>query len=320
MEQELRPIKRAGGVALYLHNALKYKVRNDLKIGNDPESINSIFVEIDKSCVGTTHHIIVGCVYRPPWVDLSQFNELLSKTLNVLNKNHYVFLLGDFNVDLTQGVETNLAIEEFENIFSSHYFYPLINKPTREVQTSKTTIDNIFSNVPYALNMCKAGIIRTYISDHHAIFCILDNVMPHNNEQNTITKRNLCDKNVTLFNRYLENEAWDIVYREGVQKAFTWFQGVIDLFFDKCFQKQPYILTYRNRYTWMTDKLRTQVSEKNVLGFQAFCNPENLNLKKEYKQKRNRLISHLRNAEIKYYSNELDINKDDSKKKLKFFD
>ena len=35
MEQELRPIKRAGGVALYLHNALKYKVRNDLKIGND---------------------------------------------------------------------------------------------------------------------------------------------------------------------------------------------------------------------------------------------------------------------------------------------
>ena len=50
---------------------------------------------------------------------------------------------------------------------------------------------------------------------------------------------------------------------------------------------------------------------KNVLGFQAFCNPENLNLKKEYKQKRNCLISHLRNAEIKYYSNELDINIDD---------
>ena len=115
--------------------------------------------------------------------------------------------------------------------------------------------------------MCKAGIIHTYISDHHAIFCILDNVMPHNNKQNTITKRNFCDKNVTLFNRYLENEAWDIVYREGVQKAFTWFQGVIDLFFDKCFQKQPYILTYRNRYTWMTNKLRTQINEKNILGF-----------------------------------------------------
>ena len=118
--------------------------------------------------------------------------------MNVLNKNHYIFLLGDFNVDLTQGVETNLAIEEFKNIFSSHYFIHSINKQTREVKTSKTTIDNIFSNVPYALNMCKAGIIHTYISDHHAIFCILDNVMAHNHKQNTITNRNFCDKNVTL--------------------------------------------------------------------------------------------------------------------------
>ena len=117
MEHELRPKKRAGGVALYLHNVLQYKVRNDLRIGSDPESINSIFVEIDKSCVGTTHHIIVGCIYRPPWFDLSQFNELLNKTLHLLNKNHYVFLLGDFNVDLTQGVETNLAMEEFKNTF-----------------------------------------------------------------------------------------------------------------------------------------------------------------------------------------------------------
>ena len=89
--------------------------------------------------------------------------------------------------------------------------------------------------------------------------------MPHNNKQNTILKRNLCDKNVTLFNRYLENETWDIVYREDAQKAFTWFQRVIDLFFDKCFQKQPCILTYRNRYTWMTDKLRTQISEKKCI-------------------------------------------------------
>ena len=43
MEQELRPKMCAGGGALYLH-----KVRNYLRIGSDPESINSIFVEIDK--------------------------------------------------------------------------------------------------------------------------------------------------------------------------------------------------------------------------------------------------------------------------------
>ena len=31
MEHDLRPKKRAGGVALYLHKVLQYKVSNDLK-------------------------------------------------------------------------------------------------------------------------------------------------------------------------------------------------------------------------------------------------------------------------------------------------
>ena len=45
MEQEFRPHKRGGGVCLYLHNALQYKLRNYLKHGNDPEYVNSVFVK-----------------------------------------------------------------------------------------------------------------------------------------------------------------------------------------------------------------------------------------------------------------------------------
>ena len=66
LEQNFRLKKRGGGVALYLHNVLQYRPRNDLKIGNDSDSINTVFVEIDKSTAGTKHNIIVGCVYRPP--------------------------------------------------------------------------------------------------------------------------------------------------------------------------------------------------------------------------------------------------------------
>ena len=150
----------------------------------------------------------------------------------------------------TQGVETNLAMEEFKNTFSTHYFYPLINKPTREIKNSKSIIDNIFSNVPYALDLCDVGIIRTYISDHHAIFSVLDTVIPvpeHNNKQNTLIKRNLCDRNVEHFIWYLANETWDIVFDGDAQKTFMWFQGLIDLCFDKCFPKQSHILTYQRK-------------------------------------------------------------------------
>ena len=49
-------------------------------------------------------------------------------------KNHYVFLLGDFNVFLSPDIEITAAVEEFKNLFCSHHLFPLINKPTRETK------------------------------------------------------------------------------------------------------------------------------------------------------------------------------------------
>ena len=58
-------------------------------------------------------------------------------------------------------------------------------------------------------------------------------------------------------------------------------------------------------------KCELESQQKNKLGYKVFLNPEDINLKNEYKLKRNRLISDLRNIEIDYYSNELEINKYD---------
>ena len=94
--------------------------------------------------------------------------------------------------------------------------------------------------------------------------------------------------------------------------SFKWFQGVIDLFLDKCFQKRLFKMTYQNCYPWMTNGMRTRITQKK--GYKVFLNPENINLRNEYKLKRNCLISDLRNMEINYYSGELEINKFDIKK------
>ena len=117
--------------------------------------------------------------------------------LNLLHSNHYVFLLEDFNVDLSHGVGTNLPMEE---LFLTHHLYSLINKPTREVKSSNAILYNILCNVSKALDTCSVGIICTYISDHHAIFCILDNVAPQNNKQKkpTIIKENFDDNNISI--------------------------------------------------------------------------------------------------------------------------
>ena len=92
--------------------------------------------------------MIVGCIYRPPWVDVCTFNVLLNNMLD-----NMLFLLGDFNVDLSPDIETTAVVEEFKNVFCSHHLFPLINKPTRETKSSKTIIDNIYCNIPHVLDI-----------------------------------------------------------------------------------------------------------------------------------------------------------------------
>ena len=84
----------------------------------------------------------------------------------------YSILLISINL-LSHDIKTSTPTEDFKNLFSMHHFAPLINNPTREVKNSKTVIDNIFCNVPLPFDICDVGILRPYISDHHAIFCIL---------------------------------------------------------------------------------------------------------------------------------------------------
>ena len=118
LEQDYRPKKRGGGVCLYIHESLQYQPRKDLKIGIDSESVNSLFIEIDKLTIGTKYNVIIGCIYRPPWVKLADINELLRSTLQTFHtNNNYVFLFGDFNVDLSLNIETSVTTEDFKNLF-----------------------------------------------------------------------------------------------------------------------------------------------------------------------------------------------------------
>ena len=71
IDKFIRVNKHGGGVNLYIHSSPQYKFRNTLKIGNDPETINSVFIEVDKNTTGTKRNLIIGCIYCPSWVGLS---------------------------------------------------------------------------------------------------------------------------------------------------------------------------------------------------------------------------------------------------------
>ena len=109
-------------------------MRNDFKIGNDQETINSVFVEIDKNTTNTKRNLSVGCIYRPPWVKIADFITALTPKLEKLkSENKYTLLMGDYNVNISPCTEFDLAIEELKNIFSSHHFsLLLISQPEKQ--------------------------------------------------------------------------------------------------------------------------------------------------------------------------------------------
>ena len=80
-------------------------------------------------------------------MDLTDFNcNYLSKLLeNISKEQKFVFLLGDFNVNLLNYNEHNQTNEFLDSLASSS-FIPLILQPTRITTHSNTLIDNIFSN------------------------------------------------------------------------------------------------------------------------------------------------------------------------------
>ena len=58
-----------------------------------------------------------------------------------------VYFLGDFNIHVNTfrpATGFNKAANDFSNFIAFFYFQPLIDKPTREVSSSSTLLDNIY--------------------------------------------------------------------------------------------------------------------------------------------------------------------------------
>ena len=106
-------------------------------------------------------------------MDFSEFNEKYLGPLmeRITNENKTIFLLGDFNIDLMKS-ETEMNTQNFFDMITSNLMVPHIIYPTRISSTSKTLIDNIFSN-SLNFSLGTSGNLTLSISDHLAQFLII---------------------------------------------------------------------------------------------------------------------------------------------------
>ena len=249
---------RGGGVAFYIHNDLNYKIRHDIHI----TGVENLFIEIIDE---KYKNKIIGVVYRPPNNVMDTFFNELEACLEIISReNKDVYLMGDFNVDLSSPY--NNSAQRIINIMSSFALHPLINKPTRITNSTQTIIDNIFSNV---LNDISTGIMYYDISDHLPIFMInkKNNHLFKNPSKDFVMRRKETEQNIASLKIDLSQEDWRNVYSElDVNKSYESFIEKFLYYYNKNIPlHRSQFNKKKNKHPWITRGIIRSISTRNRL-------------------------------------------------------
>ena len=128
---------KGGGVCIYVHNSIKFKVRNDLSSNTSDLECLSIEVEQNKS-----KNFVVSTMYRPPRGNITEFLSKLKTNFEACS-NKPIYTLGDFNINVLK-YNTSKSVKNFVDLIFEYGSLPTINKPTRITRKNSTAIDNIF--------------------------------------------------------------------------------------------------------------------------------------------------------------------------------
>ena len=288
--------RRGGGVAFYISQELKFKMRSDIKL----TQVESLFIEIENK---NLKNIVVGLIYRPPDSNLDPFCEELEQYLHKLgDENKHMFLLGDFNINFLSFSRNNNSAK-FMELMYSHSFNSFINNPTRINPHSSTQIDNIFSNVHN--NKTIGGLLCSEVSDHLPIFLICECKLYPKSSDNSFYRKESAH-NINLLKQDLLSERWtDVCNTNNVNIAYKHFNDKLQYYYDKnipiCKVKNK---RNKPKNPWITKGILKSIQTRNRLFKQHLRNPTDANLK-AYRTYRNKLTKLIRTSRKLYFSDKI---------------
>ena len=301
--------KVGGGVSMFIDRRINYLSRDDIKF--DLEFVDVLAIEIPKDELHTKNSIIIISIYRPPSIQVKLFTEKFTDLLQFLSReNKYIFIVGDFNVDTSSAIiNPNITVNNFQNMFLSYFYTPLIDKFTRvdEKRGTSSLLDNIYTNVTHTTNDIKSGLFKTQISDHYSIFCITDLVI--NIQKKTfLKKRDFNNKNKSIYKKTLAKINWEKYFVTNFETSFSIFYTKFMDTFQNCFLEKTLKIGYKNRLPYLTAALRKSIKTKHILKHAYEKNPtiDNRLLCTTFN---NKLTSLLRNREKEYIEEQLEFTK-----------
>ena len=165
--------------------------------------ILSIWIKLKIS----NHSIIIASIYRPPSSNVHYYECILEDIDKAYSTGSELILMGDFNYDVFS--DKSFVTDKIRHISSFFTLEPIISEPIRVVETSSTLIDLIF--VSNSLKVISSGVINISLSDHCAIFAIIDLKV-----KNRSIKTSRC-RPYKHFNR--DNFIYDLCYSDELNSV-----------------------------------------------------------------------------------------------------
>ena len=198
-----RKNRTGGGICVFVHNSLIFKLRDDLSTSD--ENNESMIIEIINK---NSKNIIIGTTYRPPSGKIKPFKSYFKNLFEKSNQtNKVMYFLGDFNLNVLN-YDTDSKVKNFFNMIFKYGMISIINKPTRVTPRSITAIDHIFTNNFCNANL-KTGIIKSDLSDHFPIYVTSNKIHNSSYPQNKIFfKRIINNDKINTFKDKLQKLNW----------------------------------------------------------------------------------------------------------------
>lgn len=189
----------------------------------------------------------------------------------------------DINIDLLKPADSNI----YSNLITSLGFKSLINSLTREVSPYSSCIDHVYFRSNMKLNntaVTKCYTVPSGISDHHAVVVEVDGLLRHPVASPVTKKQTYQFTNWENLNASLASENWNSLLNGGsIDDLFNLFFGRLGELVSlntKTIRKKP---THHKRNPWASDLLVRLSKQKNNLYRLITKFPNNLYLKKQYK-------------------------------------
>ena len=294
---QVRNSRKGGGLCIFIHESLCYKLRKDLSI--NPEAIESLSIEISNK---KASNLIFNAIYRPTTGDIKVLEQFCKDVFSENQNMKHMMFAGDFNMNVLDH-EYNGKVKIFFDLMYQRNLIPTINKPTRVGKNSATAIDHIITDYVLTCDF-KTAILKTDLTDNFPIVIALKNYGPSQKHSNTKHKykRSYNEEDIKAFNQRLLSVNWDEVKNcddpnEAYKQFFNIFNSIYDLYFPKVFVR---LKAKHIQSPWITKGIAKSSKRKQEL-YEKFLKHLTRETELAYKSHKNLFESLKKKAKKKYY-------------------